>query len=161
MRFRTGASLSTRTYEKSKFNDRTLTLRAGPRFLFEKFDLRPELTARARRLGGEMYSRAAGVELSGNWQAAPAWRLSAAVGGERVSYETFLGEGNMYSTQVGLSPRTRARHVAASRWCISPRGRGQRGLFMARVHCRGLGHAGASQGLRGDRGINLQVAALR
>ena len=103
LRFRTGASVNTRTYEKSEFNDRTLTLRAGPRFLFEKFDLSPELTARARRLGGEMYSRAAGVELSGNWQAAPAWRLSAAVGGERVSYETFLGEGNMYSTQVGLA----------------------------------------------------------
>ena len=103
LRFRTGASLSTRTYEQSKFNDRTLTLRSGPRFLFEKFDLRPELTARARRLGGEMYSRAAGIELSGNWQLAPAWRLSAAVGGERVSYETFLGEGNMYSTQVGLA----------------------------------------------------------
>ena len=103
LRFRTGASLSTRTYEQSEFNDRTLTLRAGPRFLFEKFDLRPELTARARRLGGEMYSRAAGVALSGNWQVAPAWRLSAAVGGERVSYETFLGEGNMYSTQVGLA----------------------------------------------------------
>ena len=103
LRFRTGASLSTRTYQKSEFNDRTLTLRAGPRFLFEKFDLRPELTARARRLGGEIYSRAAGVALSGNWQVAPAWRLSAAVGGERVSYETFLGEGNMYSTQVGLA----------------------------------------------------------
>ena len=103
LRFRTGARLSTRTYEQSKFNDRTLTLRAGPRFLFENFDLRPELTARARRLGGEIYSRAAGVELSGNWQVAPAWRLSAAVGGERVSYETFLGEGNMYSTQVGLA----------------------------------------------------------
>ena len=93
LRFRTSARLSTRTYEQSKFNDRTLTLRAGPRFLFEKFDLRPELTARARRLGGEIYSRAAGVELSGNWQVAPAWRLSAAVGGERISYETFLGDG--------------------------------------------------------------------
>ena len=103
LRFRTGARLSTRTYEQSKFNDRTLTVRAGPRFLFEKFDLRPELTARARRLGGEMYNRAAGVELSGNWQVAPAWRLSAAVGGERISYETFLGNGNMYSTQVGLA----------------------------------------------------------
>ena len=103
LRFRTGASLSTWTYEKSKFNDRTLTLRAGPQFLFETFDLRPALKARARRLGGEIYSRAAGVELSGNWQAAPAWRLSAAVGGERISYETFLGDGNMYSTQVGLA----------------------------------------------------------
>ena len=95
--------LYTRTYKKSKFNDRALTLRAGPRFLFEKFDLRPELTARARRLSGEMYSRAAGIELSGDWHLAPAWRLSAAVGGERIFYETFLGDGNMYSTQVGLA----------------------------------------------------------
>ena len=103
LRFRIGASLYTRTYEQSKFNDRTLTLRAGPRFLFEKFDLRPELTARARRLGGETYSRAAGIGLSGDWHVAPAWRLSAAVGGERIFYETFLGDGNMYSTQVGLA----------------------------------------------------------
>ena len=103
LRFRTGASLYTRTYEQSEFNDRTLTLRAGPRFLFEKFDLRPELTARTRRLGGETYSRAAGIGLSGDWQVAPAWRLSAAVGGERISYETFLGDGNMYSTRVGLA----------------------------------------------------------
>ena len=103
LRFRTGASLSTRTYEQSKFNDRTLTLRAGPRFLFERFDLRPELTARARHLGGEIYSRAAGIELSGNWHVAPAWRLSGAVSGERIFYETFLGNGNMYSTRVGLA----------------------------------------------------------
>ena len=103
LRFRTGASLYTRTYEQSEFNDRTLTLRAGPRFLFEKFDLRPELTARARRLGGETYSRAAGIGLSGDWHVAPAWRLSAAVGGERISYETFLGDGNMYSSRVGLA----------------------------------------------------------
>ena len=103
LRFRTGARLSTRTYKKSKFNDRTLTLRAGPRVLFEKFDLRSELTARARRLSGEMYSRAAGIELSGDWHVAPAWRLSAAVGGERIFYETFLGDGNMYRTQVGLA----------------------------------------------------------
>ena len=103
LRFRTSAGLSTRTYGKSQFNDRTLTLRAGPRFLFEKFDLRPELTARLRQLGGDTYSRAAGIGLSGDWHVAPAWRLSAAVSGERISYETFLGDGNMYSTRVGLA----------------------------------------------------------
>ena len=103
LRFRTGASLYTRTYEKSKFNDRTLTLRAGPRFLFERFDLRPELTARARHLSGKIYSRAAGIRLSGDWHVAPAWRLSGAVSGERIFYETFLGNGNMYSTRVGLA----------------------------------------------------------
>ena len=103
LRFRTSAGLYTRTYGKSQFNDRTLTLQAGPRFLFEKFDLRPELTARLRQLGGDTYSRAAGIGLSGDWHVAPAWRLSAAVGGERISYETFLGDGNMYSTRVGLA----------------------------------------------------------
>ena len=161
LRFRTGASLSTRTYEKSKFNDRTLTLRAGPRFLFEKFDLRPELTARARRLGGEMYSRAAGVELSGNWQVAPAWRLSAAVGGERISYETFLGDGNLYSTQVGLAHALGRATLLRANGAFRPGGRGKRGLFVARVHHRGVGQAGASQGLRGDRGVELQIEALR
>ena len=34
---------------------------------------------------------------------APAWRLSAAVGSGRIFYETFLGDGNMYITQVGLA----------------------------------------------------------
>ena len=161
LRFRTGASLSTRTYEKSEFNDRTLSLRAGPRFLFEKFDLSPELTTRARRLGGEMYSRAAGVELSGNWQVSPAWRLSAGIGGERISYETFLGEGNMYSTQVGLAHALGRATLLRADGVFRREAVDTRGLFMARIHCRGIGHAGTSQGLRGDRGIDLQIAALR
>ena len=50
-----------------------------------------------------MYSRAAGIALSGNWHVAPAWRLSAAVGSERIFYETFLDDGNMYITQVELA----------------------------------------------------------
>ena len=103
LRFRTAAGLRTRTYEASQFNEQFVSLRAGPRFLFSKFDLRPELTTRLRRLGDETYSRAIGVELSGNWLIAPAWRLSAAVGGEEVFYETFLGDGHLYSGQLGLA----------------------------------------------------------
>ena len=160
LRFRAGASLSTRTYEKSTFNDRTLTLRAGPRFLFDKFDLRPELTARARRFGGEMYSRAAGVELSGNWQVAPAWRLSAAVGGERVSYETFLGEGNMYSTQVGLAHALgRATLLRADG--VFRHEAVEREAYSWREFIIGASATREPQGLRGDRGIDLQIAALR
>ena len=41
IRFRINTGLYTRTYEENQFNDRTLTLRAGPRFIFEDFDLRP------------------------------------------------------------------------------------------------------------------------
>ena len=105
VRLRTSAHLHTRTYGsgKSAFNEQTLSLRAGPRFLFERFDLRPELTARGRQLGGETYSRAGGVELSGDWLMAPTWRLSGSVGAEWNSYETFLGEGALYTAQVGLS----------------------------------------------------------
>ena len=103
LRFRVGGGLRTRTYGESDFNDRLLSLRAGPRFLFEKFDLRTELTSRFRWLGGESYSRATGVELSSDWLMAPTWRLSASVGGERISYETFLGDGHSYGTYLGLS----------------------------------------------------------
>ena len=104
-RFRTSAHLHTRTYGsgKSDFNEQTLSLRAGPRFFFEGFDLRPELVARGRQLGGETYSRAGGLELSGNWLIAPTWRLSGLAGAEWNSYETFLGEGALYTAQVGLS----------------------------------------------------------
>ena len=104
-RFRTAAHLHTRTYGsgKSAFNERTLSLVAGPRFLFERFDLRPELTARWRLLGGETYSRAGGLEISGNWLITPTWRLSASVGAERISYETFLGESALYAAQIGLA----------------------------------------------------------
>ena len=103
VRFRSSAGLSTRTYRESQFNERIVNLRAGPRFLFEKFDLRPELTASVRDLGGDLYSRSAGLGLSGDWLLAPSWRLNAAVGGERVSYETFLGDGHTFSADLGLA----------------------------------------------------------
>ena len=103
LRFRVGGGLRTRTYRESDYNDRILSLRAGPRILFDKFDLRPELTSRFRWLGGESYSRATGVELSSDWLIAPAWRLSASARGERVSYETFLGDGHAYATYLGLN----------------------------------------------------------
>ena len=103
LRFRTGAGLYTRTYRESQFNDRTLTLRAGPRLLFDDFDLRPELTGRLRELGGDTYSRAFGLGLSSNWVLAPAWRLNASVSAERVSYESFLGDGDIYGAQLGVA----------------------------------------------------------
>ena len=103
MRFRINAGLYTRTYKEDQFNDRTLTLRAGPRFIFEDFDLRPELTGRFRELGGEIYSRAAGLSLSSDWLVAPAWRLNAGVTAKRISYESFLGEGRNYGVQLGVS----------------------------------------------------------
>ena len=103
LRLRTSASLSTRTYGQSQYNEQILSLRAGPRIFFEQFDLRPELTARGRQLGGDTYSRAAGLELSSNWVLAPTWLLSGSLGAERISYTTFLGEGSIYAAQLGLT----------------------------------------------------------
>ena len=103
LRFRTSAGLSTRTYRKRQFNNRTVTLQAGPRFLFEKFDLRPAVTGRLRQLGGELYVRAGGLEVSGDWQVAPEWRLSGALNAERLFYETFLGNGDGYGAQVSVT----------------------------------------------------------
>ena len=103
IRFRINTGLYTRTYEENQFNDRTLTLRAGPRFIFEDFDLRPELTGRFRELGGEIYSRAVGLSLSSDWLIAPAWQLNAGVTAKRISYESFLGEGRNYGVQLGVS----------------------------------------------------------
>ena len=103
VRFRASAGLYTRTYRQDEFNEQILSLRTGPRFLFKKFDFRPELTTRMRRLGGATYNRATGLELSGNWMIGPAWRLTGSVGSERVTYESFLGTGRIDALQLGLS----------------------------------------------------------
>ena len=96
-RYRVGGGLRTRTYREDQFNERIVSLRTGPRFLFEAFDVRPELSAQQRWLGGDVYSRAVGLELSGNWLAAPTWRLGMSLGRERIMYETFLGDGHIDS----------------------------------------------------------------
>ena len=96
-RYRVGGGLRTRTYREDQFNERIVSLRTGPRFLFEAFDVRPELSAQQRWLGGDVYSRAVGLELSGNWLAAPTWRLGMSLGRERITYETFLGDGHIDS----------------------------------------------------------------
>lgn len=103
LKFGTALSLHTRTYEVDQYNQQFLNLQAGPRLLFRKFDLRPELAARARWIDSDTYSRALGLQLSGNWLITPTWRLTASVGGEHIAYETFLGNGDMYFAQLGVA----------------------------------------------------------
>ena len=103
VRFRASTGVFTRTYKEKDFNEQIVNLRAGPRFLFEKFDLRPEVTGRIRWLGGRDYSRTVGAELSGNWTIAPTWRLTGSLGSEHVAYENYLGKGRLDSVQLGLS----------------------------------------------------------
>ena len=105
LRFRVRGGLRTRTYRESEFNQRTVTLGAGPRFLFDRFDLRPELTAWRQWDGGDAHSRALGMELSGNWLIGPTWRLGASLGRERVDYESYLGgtDSNIDSVWLDLA----------------------------------------------------------
>ncbi len=118
-RFRVGGGLRTRTYRESQYNERILSVRAGPRFLFEKFDLRPELSANRRWLGGEVYSRSVGLGLSGNWAVGGAWRLGASLGRDWNDYRTFLGEGTLDSARLdvvhALGRATQVRADAAWR----------------------------------------------
>ena len=160
MRFRINAGLYTRTYEENQFNDRTLTLRAGPRFIFEDFDLRPELTGRFRELGGEIYSRAVGLSLSSDWLIAPAWQLNAGVTAKRISYESFLGEGRNYGVQLGVSHAFgRATLLRADtslrRETVSREAYSWREYSIAFLAAREL-----SQGVRGERGTEPPLAAL-
>ena len=103
LRFRVAGGLRTRTYREDQFNERIVSLRTGPRFLFEKFDLRPEVTVQRRWLGGDTYSRALGIDLSGNWVIGDAWRLGASLGRDWNDYKTFLGEGTIDSVGVNLT----------------------------------------------------------
>ena len=103
LRFRISAGLRTRTYREDQFNERVLSARWGPRFLFDKFDLRSEMTVNQRRIGGDVYSRSNGAEISGNWLVGPAWRLSGLVGVERIAYEGFLGTGRIDTASLSLS----------------------------------------------------------
>ena len=103
LRFRVGGGVRSRTYPDDRFNERIVSVRAGPRLLFDAFDLRPELTARNRWLGGDAYSRALGIELSGSWLVGPTRRLGASVGREWVDYATFLDESKVDSVGLNLA----------------------------------------------------------
>ncbi len=103
-RYRISGGLNTRTYPgESRYNDRSISLGAGPRFLFDRLDLRPEITVQQRWLGGDVYSRSQGLRLSGNWLINPAWRLGSSLGREWVKYESSFGEGNLDSIGMDLA----------------------------------------------------------
>ena len=111
LKFGTAVSLQTRTYEADEYNQQFLNLQAGPRFLFRKFDLRPEVAMRTRWIDSETYSRALGGQVSSNWLITPRWQLSAALGVEEIAYESFLGDGEMYFGQLGVAHALRQATV--------------------------------------------------
>ena len=160
LRFRVGGGLRTRTYRESDYNDRILSLRAGPRFLFEKFDLRPQLTSRFRWLGGESYSRATGVELSSDWLIAPAWRLNASAGRRADFLRDLPRRRSLLWHPSGPQPRPRKGDASAGRRLLSPRDTRTGRLFVARVQRLGFGQAGVSSRVRAVRRAERPLARV-
>lgn len=121
VRFGTSVDVRTRSYRDRKFNDRILSLRAGPRVLAgQVWEVRPETVFGFRRLGGKKYSSSAGLGLSASWQAGPAWTVGGAVEAARIAYEGGLNTGIAYGlrTQVSHTVSRAARigvHAVARR----------------------------------------------
>ncbi len=100
------AGLTTRTYSESRFNERSLRVGVGPRFLFGRNRIGMAATISGRRVGGKPHDRAAGLEISGSLVAGPAWKAGVRAGMERILYEALPTD----STVVGI--RAEATHVA-------------------------------------------------
>ena len=94
----------TRSYRDRRFNDRVLSLRAGPRVLAgQALEVRPETILEFRRLGGKKYSSSTGLGLSASWMAMPAWSVDGAAEAARISYEGVLGRGTAYGLRTQVS----------------------------------------------------------
>ena len=150
IRFRINAGLYTRTYKEDQFNDRTLTLRAGPRFIFEDFDLRPELTGRFRELGRR------DLQPGGGTESVERLACRAGVAAERRRHrradlvrELSRG-GPQLRRPAGCVARVWAGDAAARRYLVPARDGEPGGLFVAGVLDCFPGRAGASQGVRGE-----------
>ena len=103
LQFRVNGGLQTRTYRESRFNEQTVSLSAGPRFLFARSDLRPQVSVSQRWIGGDVYSRGAGVKLSGERTLSPAWRLGWSLGREWTDYTGYLGNGYTDSASFDIA----------------------------------------------------------
>ena len=104
LRYRVSGGINTRNYPgESDYNERIISLATGPRLLFERVELRPEVTAQQRWLKRKIYSRSHGLGVSGNWLIDPTWRLGASLDREWVEYKSSLGDGNIDSVGINLA----------------------------------------------------------
>ncbi|WP_419906622.1 surface lipoprotein assembly modifier [Hoeflea sp.] len=103
LQFRVNGGLRTRSYRESRFNERIAGLNAGPRFLFGRSVLHPEVHVRQRWIGGDVYSRSAGLRVSGSRTLSPVWRLRWSLGRAWTDYEGYLGRGHTDTAGFGIA----------------------------------------------------------
>ena len=131
-RLRLGASAQRRDYSGSRFDDMTLAVYAGPRFVMPRWDLSVLGTANKRWYGAKPYNVGIGGRLSATYYATPQLGLTTELAGQAVHYDQAkymtgtllsLGETVVYAftpssgitAKSGVS-RQSARADAYSNW---------------------------------------------
>ena len=111
VRFRMAAGLRTRTYEATQFNERLRELAGRAPVSLQQIRPAPGTDhPKLRQLGDDTYSQLCRVRTVGKL----ADRADLAVerrgrGANDIAYESFLGDGSLYSGQLGTRPRAGAR----------------------------------------------------
>lgn len=85
-RLRLGAQIHRTDYPGSEFDDMTLAVYAGPRFIQRRWEISPLLTGFRRWYGNGFYNEGIGGSLQGIFYPSRRLGLSAVVGGQAVTY---------------------------------------------------------------------------
>jgi tetratricopeptide (TPR) repeat protein len=91
--FRLGADFHMLGYQQSAFDDMTLGLYAGPRFVTGKWDISPLITGFRRWYGNQFYNEGIGGSLQVLYYPRPRLGLNAVIGAQDVTYAPPVGQG--------------------------------------------------------------------
>ena len=103
LRLRVGGVLQRREYQGQDFDDTTAALYAGPRLVFDKWDLSAAGTAFQRRLGGSRLSEGLGAKVDGTYYKDSGTALSLTLSAQLIRYPRYpLQTGPAYSAWLGV-----------------------------------------------------------
>lgn len=86
-RMRLGAALQRREYDGTQFDDMTVALQAGPRFVFSKWDVSVLGTGFRRWYGGDTYASSLGGRIEATHYAGPRTVFNGTIGALRIEDE--------------------------------------------------------------------------
>jgi tetratricopeptide (TPR) repeat protein len=116
---RIGVEALSTDYRNADFDDTTVSLYAGPQFLFGDWDLSPLFTAFNRWYGNKPFVSGRGGRINADFGITSSWQLSASAGAQEISYAANPPEGGpLYSVQVtashALSPSAAVQILAGA-----------------------------------------------
>lgn len=98
---RIGAEAFSTDYPDGEFDDSTVTVYAGPQFLFGDWDISPLLTGFYRWYGNRPFVDGRGGRINADFGITSAWQLAVSLGAQEISYVANPPEGGpLYSSQV-------------------------------------------------------------